>query len=551
MKITLAQLNPTIGDIDGNIKLLKAAILRANRDKSDLIIFSELFVTGYPPRDLLEKIDFVNKTRKSLQTIITLSKQYPRLGILVGTITPTKLNQGNKLYNSAILLLNGKILGQENKALLPNYDVFDEERYFESDPRIKIINFKQEKLGVSVCEDMWNYYDPTLKHYKIDPIDKLVKRGATILINLSGSPFFIGKERLRYQIIIHHAKKYHLPFIYVNQVGANDELVFDGHSIAVNQNGEVIAALPGFVSKISTIDLKTKIIKKINYQPEADIKSAYEALVLGIKDYFRKTGYHKAILGLSGGIDSALTCCLAAAALGKKNVLGITMPSMFSSKGSVNYSEKLAKNLGVTIKTIPIKKIYDSYLAELKPHFANKPFDTTEENIQARIRGHILMAMSNKFNYLLLSTGNKSEMAVGYCTLYGDMSGGLSAISDVPKTMVYKIAEYINRHKEIIPIETIKIPPSAELRPNQKDQDSLPPYEILDKILELYVDRNCTYQEMINYGLDPATIKWVINKVNRNEYKRKQAAPGIKITSKAFGVGRRMPIAAKYDFLKY
>ncbi len=600
MRITLAQLDPTVGDLKGNIKLMEKTLSKARRHGADLVIFSELFIAGYPPRDLLDLPPFIKATQRATDQVLKISTKFKNIGILFGNIVQEK----NHIYNTAILVANGQIIGQQHKTLLPAYDVFDEARYFTPANFIQPIPFKNEILGISVCEDMWNNANDIglVKHYDINPISVLAKKGATILINISASPFYINKDKLRYEIIKNYTKKYHLPFIYVNQVGGNDELIFDGKSMAINQHGQLKEYLPGFEEKIITIDSKklnetprsnlrgikrnspkppallrpsppagrqglkgfsappfpqrtaehsTTENRKLPFSPQDKIAGVYQAITLGLKDYFHKTGYRQAVLGLSGGIDSAVTACLAVQALGKKNVLGITMPSMFSSKGSINYSEKLAKNLGIKIKTIPIKKIYDSYLAELKPHFADKPFDITEENIQARIRGNILMAISNKHGSLVLSTGNKSEMAVGYCTLYGDMSGGLSVISDVPKTMVYELARYINRKKEIIPKETIKIAPSAELRPNQKDQDSLPPYNILDGILNLYVDYGLSAKEIAKHGYNLKTVERIIGKINQNEYKRKQAAPGLKITLKAFGVGRRMPIAAKYDFLKY
>jgi len=546
MKITIAQLNPTIGDFDGNLKLLIGAMEKARKDKSDLVVFSEMFITGYPPRDLLEYKEFISKAQDVLKKIENISKKYPQLGVLVGTVTPTNQTQGNKLYNSAILIQNGKIIGQQHKTLLPTYDVFDEDRYFASNQNIEVMPFKDEILGVSICEDMWNVNEATLKkHYLTDPVAVLAEQGATLLINLSASPFNIGKNKIRYEIIKNHIQKHHLPFIFVNQIGGNDELIFDGKSMAFDKKAKLIDMLPAFKEQVKTIDLRTK--KRKDFTAENEITSVHEALVLGLKDYLHKIGFKKIVLGLSGGIDSAVTCCLAVEALGKENVLGITMPSMYSSKGSIDYSKKLAKNLGIKIKNIPITNIYNVYLKELKKHFNRKAADTTEENIQARIRGNILMALSNKFGSLVLSTGNKSELAVGYCTLYGDMSGGLSVISDLPKTIVYKLADHINKNRRIIPRETINVAPSAELRPNQKDQDTLPPYKILDAILELYVDKNSSTAEIIKKGFNPQTVKWIIKAINRNEYKRKQAAPGLKITTKAFGVGRRMPIVAKYD----
>ncbi|MCD6471158.1 NAD+ synthase [bacterium] len=546
MKISIAQLDPIIGDIVGNVQKIKETLKTVKEKKSDLVIFSEMFITGYPPRDLLQKKKFIQDIQWANNEVTKISKKFSKIGILFGTVLPTNNSRGNGLYNSALLVQNGKVIGRVYKTLLPTYDVFDETRYFDSSPKVDIIPFKNEILGISICEDMWNVSNLSLKkYYKIDPISVLAKKGATILINLSASPFNIGKEKIRYEIITCHSKKYHLPFVYVNQVGGNDELIFDGKSMVVDKNGNLIDILPGFREKIKTINLNKKLkIKK--FIAQEDIASVYEALVLGVRDYFKKCGFKKAVIGLSGGIDSAVTSCLAVAALGRRNVLAITMPSMYSSKGSVEFSKKLARNLGIEIKKVPIEKIYYSYLNELKKYFQNRPFDVTEENIQARIRGNILMAFSNKFGYLVLSTGNKSELAVGYCTLYGDMSGGLSVISDVPKTMVYKLADYINRKKEIIPKEVIKAAPSAELKPGQRDQDTLPPYNILDQILELYLDKNYSSKEIIRKGFNQKIVNWIIHRVNKSEYKRRQAAPGLKVTTKAFGSGRRMPIAAKY-----
>jgi len=543
MKVTIAQMNPTVGDIKGNMKKMEDVL---SKTSSDLIIFPELYITGYPPRDLLERREFIKKVQKANHEVTLLSKKYPERGILFGTVLPNKNEYGKGLYNSAVLVYNGKILIEEHKSLLPTYDVFDEARYFDPSSEISTVSFKNEILGISICEDAWNDPDLWLKrNYRIDPIEILVKKGATLLINISASPFSMGKDEIRYRIIRNHALKHKKRFIFVNQVGGNDELIFDGKSMYIDENGNLIDILPSFEEFIKTIDLGLK--NPVPFTPEERISSVYRALVLGLRDYMRKCGFKKAVLGLSGGIDSAVTCCIAVEAMGSENVLGVSMPSEYSSEGSVKDSKKLAENLGIEFKIIPITPIFRSYLSTLKEHFEGRKEDVTEENIQARIRGNILMALSNKFGYLVLSTGNKSELAVGYCTLYGDMSGGLAVISDVPKTMVYELAYYINRESEIIPEEIIKKPPSAELRPDQLDQDTLPPYDILDRILHLYLDQYCTYEEIVKEGLDPETVRWVINAVNRNEYKRRQAVPGLKVTTKAFGAGRRMPIAAVYE----
>jgi NAD+ synthase (glutamine-hydrolysing) len=547
MKITIAQLNPVVGDMPGNLKKIVNTLYLCGKDSTDLVVFPELVITGYPPRDLLERPWFIDRSRKAIEELIGISKEYPQIGIIIGAPLPTEKDTGRGLHNSALLIHRGKILLSQHKSLLPTYDVFDEARYFDSGMANRVVRFKGEKLGISICEDAWN--DPQLwlrRQYPYDPVEVLARRGATVLINISASPFYLGKDEIRYRIIRNHAKKHGIPFLFVNQVGGNDELIFDGRSLCMDKTGRIIEAFPSFEEHIQTVDI-SKTGKSLRYKPQGKMESLHQALILGIRDYFKKCGFSKAVLGLSGGIDSAVACCLAQEALGSQNVLGISMPGPYSSKGSVEDSRKLAQNLGVQFRVVPISSIYSSYLDALKEQFKGKEFDITEENIQARVRGNILMAFSNKFSYLVLSTGNKSELAVGYCTLYGDMSGGLAVISDVPKTMVYHLAEYLNRDSEVIPKETIKKPPSAELKPNQRDQDTLPPYEVLDQILDLYLDKGYSYQQIVKQNFDPDMVKWVLRAVNANEYKRRQAVPGLKVTSKAFGMGRRMPIAAKYD----
>jgi NAD+ synthase (glutamine-hydrolysing) len=549
MKITLAQLNPVVGDLSGNLSKLANALAQASKDSSDLLVLSELFLVGYPPKDLLERRWFIQRVKETIDKSVRMSKDYPETGILFGAPMPTGKEIGKGLYNSALLAHQGKIISVHHKSLLPTYDVFDETRYFDPASELSIISFKGEKLGISVCEDAWN--DPQLwprgRFYARDPISELASKGASLFVNISASPFEMGKEKIRYRLIRSHAQRHKIPFVFVNQIGGNDELVFDGRSLCVDLNGEPMVVFPSFEEKVQTFDMKKSGTPEL-YSPQGEIESVYQALVLGVRDYMRKCGFSRAVIGLSGGIDSALVCCLAKEALGGKNVLGISMPSPFSSKGSVEDSRKLAEIIGIQFKVLPISEIYDSYLESLKEHFQGREFDNTEENIQARIRGNILMAFSNKFGYLVLSTGNKSELAVGYCTLYGDMSGGLSVLSDVPKTIVYELANYINRESEIIPKQIIRKLPSAELKPDQVDQDTLPPYPILDKILQKYIEEESSPEEIIGMGFDPETVKWVVRTVEQNEYKRSQAAPGLKVTSKAFGVGRRMPIAAKHDF---
>jgi NAD+ synthase (glutamine-hydrolysing) len=546
MKITIAQLNPTIGDIQENLKKLVDELSRVDRSP-DIIVFSELFLTGYPPRDLLERSDFIAKIKVAIEELLQISKRYPEQGLVIGTPTSTGKRTGKGLYNTALLIQNGKILGAQHKYLLPTYDVFDESRYFEPAPETNVIPFKDYVLGLSICEDMWNVPDlwPE-RRYTFDPINLLVEKGATIIINLSASPFFAGKEEVRYRLIQNHIKKHKIAFVYVNQVGGNDELIFDGRSMCFNSRGEVLEVFPAFREEVKTIEIN-KIGEKDIYTPQDKIESIYNALVLGIRDYMRKCGFSKAIVALSGGIDSAVTCCLAKEAIGNKNVLALSMPSSFSSKESEEYARRLSDNLDIEFKIIAISPIYSSYLKSLRQNLniKNKEIDISLENIQARIRGNILMAFSNKYGYLVLSTGNKSELAVGYCTLYGDMTGGLAVISDVPKTTVYELAKYINRKSEIIPLEIIERPPSAELKPNQRDQDTLPPYEILDRILYYYIEEGYSEEEIIKLNFDPKIVRWVITAVNRNEYKRRQAPPGLKVTTKAFGSGRRMPIASK------
>lgn len=562
MKITIAQLNPTIGDTPGNLQKLAEGLRIAKEDDSDLLVLSELYLVGYPPRDLLERKWFIDRAKDAIVDLLALSTKFPDIGILVGCPTETGKPTGRGLYNSALLIQDGEILFTQHKSLLPTYDVFDEGRYFEPVPAtikyegdtlipgIKVFKYKGETLGISICEDAWN--DPELwdkRLYDFDPIEALANKGATLLINISASPYDVGKDTVRFRIVSNHASKHKLPFIFVNQVGANDELIFDGVSICVDRDGNPFEIFPPFVEKIQTVDTETRGVRE-PYIPDGQIASSHDALVLGIRDYFKKCGFSKALVGLSGGIDSAVTIALAVSALGPENCMGITMPSPYSSKISAELSEVLASNLGIRFEDIPISDVYESFKGSLKGVLEiDDPgkIDVTLENIQARTRGTMLMAVSNKHGYMVLATGNKSELAVGYCTLYGDMVGGICVLADVPKTMVYEIADYINREKEIIPLDIIKRAPSAELRPNQKDQDILPPYPVLDEILELYIDNGRSIEEIIGSGIDEKTVRWVVRAVRRNEYKRRQAAPGLKITSKAFGLGRRMAIAARYE----
>lgn len=547
MKITLAQLNPTIGDIRGNLAKVTQTLSQCRKDSPDLVVFPELFLVGYPPRDLLERPSFIARTDESIRELFEVSQKYPQTGIIVGAPQPGQLSTGKGLHNSALLIYQGRLLFAQHKSLLPTYDVFDEARYFDPAVDDPVVEFKDKTLGISICEDAWN--DPALWHrptYSYDPIEVLAEKGADLIINIAASPFHRGKEKLRYDIVRSHATKHRIPFLFVNQVGANDELIFDGRSICLDGAGDLMAVLPPFVEQVETITVNGTGIGD-PYVPQDEIASVYQALVLGVRDYMDKCGFSSAILGLSGGIDSAVTCCIAVEAIGAANIVAVTMPGPYSSTGSIEDSRKLVENLGIRFEVIPISPAYEAYIKSLQDHFKGREPDITEENFQARIRGNILMALSNKFGHLVLSTGNKSELAVGYCTLYGDMSGGLSVIADVPKTMVYELAHYINRDSIIIPQEIVNKPPSAELRENQTDQDTLPPYEVLDEILHYYVDEHYSMADLLQHNFDPETVKWVIRTVDRNEYKRRQAVPGLKVTSKAFGMGRRMPIAAKFE----
>ncbi|MDI6638963.1 MAG: NAD+ synthase [Bacillota bacterium] len=552
MKVCIAQLNPTVGDIEGNKRRLIETLAHLDaggriRADVDLVVFPELFLVGYPPRDLLEREWFVEACERAVDEIRRASVRFPGMGVLFGAPLQSTTPSGKGLHNCAVLVCGGELVAVQAKSLLPTYDVFDEARYFDPALEIKPVPFKGEMLGISVCEDAWNDPDfwPKRRMYDLDPIEVLARAGATLHVNISASPFHAGKDAQRYRLISNHARRHGAPFLYVNQVGANDELIFDGRSLAVDAAGRPIAVCPAFTEHVQEVDMSAPGAAA-PYTPQDTVESVHDALVLGVRDYMRKTGFTRAVVGLSGGIDSALTCCIAVRALGAENVLGISMPSPYSSRGSVEDSRKLAENLGIEFKVIPISSIYASYLDALAPHFAGAEPDITEENIQARIRGNILMAFSNKFGHLVLSTGNKSELAVGYCTLYGDMSGGLAVLADVPKTMVYELARYVNRESEVIPEAIIRKAPSAELRPNQTDQDTLPPYEVLDAILHGYIEEGESPEDLVRRGFPTETVEWVVRAVRRNEYKRRQAAPGLKVTSKAFGVGRRMPIAARY-----
>ena len=544
MRFALAQINPLVGDLVGNSEKIRKFCMKSRELNPDLIIFSELSLVGYPPRDLLIKSDFLLDVQKEIDKLVEYTKTLGKTAILFGAPVEKQVGGVNKLFNCAILAQGGEILFEKKKSLLPTYDVFDEVRYFEASSENDVFEICGEKLGITVCEDAWgqcqNEYGIC---YGTDPVKELCDKGASIIINLSASPFQIGKDEIRYNIFSSHCKKYSVPFVFLNQVGGNDELIFDGNSMILDSKGDVVDCAKSFSEDLILFDSGIQNTSK-KFTPTIMVESAYNSLVLGVSDYIRKTGFQSAVIGLSGGIDSAVVACIARDALGEKNVLGITMPGPFSSKGSIVDSKKLADNLGIQFLKKPITNIFELYESSLE-----KDFDVEgvcRENIQARIRGNILMAFSNKFGHILLSTGNKSELAVGYCTLYGDMSGGLSVISDVPKTLVYEIADFINRSAEVIPKEIIDKEPSAELSPNQKDSDSLPNYGVLDSILHGLIDENKSLAELVELGFDKEIVRWVSTALKRTEFKRRQAPPGLKITSIAFGFGRRMPIAAKY-----
>jgi NAD+ synthase/NAD+ synthase (glutamine-hydrolysing) len=540
LRVALLQINPTAGDIDGNSALISRGVLAAQARGADLVVTPELALMGYLPRDLLMNQGFV---RRSCLTLTRLAAELAGAPpVLVGVATPNPSDVGRPLFNSAVLLKGGSVASAFHKSLLPTYDVFDEDRYFEPFPAPQILELDGWRLGISICEDVWNDRDFwKRRRYHRDPIEALAQSGAQAIINLSASPFTVGKHNLRESMLGHMAGKYRLPVVIVNQVGGNDDLIFDGRSAAFDPSGKVFARAEGFREDLVVADLAagTGTIGEDDFTPEAEI---WNALVLGVRDYARKTRFRQVLLGLSGGIDSALTAAIAAEAVGAENVLGAMMPSCYSSPGSIDDSLELARNLGIQTCTLPISSIMQGYEGVLTDSFRGYSADVTEENIQSRIRGNLLMALSNKYGSLLLTTGNKSEMSVGYCTLYGDMNGGLAVIADLPKMMVYRVSRWLNLRNAAIPEAILTKAPSAELRPGQTDQDSLPPYELLDQILELHVEQCQSAEEIIAQGFDDPTVRRVLRLVRMAEFKRKQAAPVLKVTSRAFGTGWRMPI---------
>ena len=546
MKIALIQTNPVIGDFARNTALITARLTEAKEAGCELAILPELAISGYPPQDLLERAAFLADHQRAVNELVASTHG---IGVICGALTPHQDRAtGKPLHNSAILFADGEILFTAHKRLLPTYDVFDESRYFEPAQKSKTFSFRGLRLGITICEDIWNDKDIfTRQLYDCDPVAELVNDPAgqpELLINIAASPFQIGKAAMRRQIFETLCHKYKTPFCYVNQAGGQDSLLFDGNSLALDANGNELGHGDSFSEDMIVID--TEATPSQAAPPTNETTTLLAALIMGTRDYVHKCGFKKGLLGLSGGIDSALTAVIAARALGPENVLGVALPSPYTSQASIDDARQLAENLGIDFELVPITDVFEAHKKTLGPLFGDRPEDVTEQNIQARIRGNLLMALSNKFGHLLLSTGNKSEMAVGYCTLYGDMSGGLAVISDVPKGLVYELSRHINREEEIIPWNTIERAPSAELAPDQVDQDDLPPYEILDQIITAYLEEHRSFDEIVGMGFEAAAVADIIRRIRINEYKRKQAPMGLKVTSKAFGPGRRYPTAQNY-----
>ncbi len=545
MKIALAQINPTVGDFCGNARKILEFTQRAEQGSADLVLFPELSVCGYPPADLLEKPAFIARAGQVVQEIATKTAS-SRTAIICGYVTPAHHGSGKHVMNSAALLRNGHIEFVQSKMLLPFYDVFDEQRYFAPAHKQRLVALGGEHVALTICEDAWNdksFWENRL--YSIDPVEELMRAGGSIILNISASPYWRDKRQTRREMLAAIARHHGKPVLMVNQVGGNDSLIFDGSSIALGRDGGVIAQAASFEEDLIFIDSET-LTGDLHRTAEDEDEAIFRALVLGTRDYVRKCGFSRVIVALSGGIDSALVAAIAVEALGAENVLGIGMPSPYSSTGSIDDSRHLAENLGIRFEIIPISGLFEQYNEALAPMFAGLQPDITEENIQSRIRGSLVMALSNKFNSLVLTTGNKSEMSTGYCTLYGDMVGALAVIGDVVKTEVYALCRHLNREREVIPVSIIEKAPSAELRPGQKDTDSLPPYEVLDPIIEAYVERYETPEHIsAALGADIELVRRVVKLVERSEYKRQQAAPVLKVTTKAFGMGRRFPIAVK------
>lgn len=543
MKIALAQLNYLVGDFDGNVAKMIAKIREARADAVDLIVFGELSICGYPPRDFLEFDDFIRKTSEGLDRLAEAAHD---IGVILGAPSVNPVAEGKDLFNSAFVLYNGEVVHRSDKALLPTYDVFDEYRYFEPATEFQVFEFRGQRIALTICEDIWNIGNEN-PLYRTCPMDVLINQDPDLMINISASPFHAGHEQERIDVVVENALRYNLPCFYVNNVGAQTELIFDGGSLVIASEGRVHDELPYFqeevrsytVAEVESSELAVSLAKE-------KMSQIHDALILGIRDYFGKLGFTKAILGLSGGIDSAVTAALAARALGPENVRVVLMPSRYSSDHSIADAQKLAETMGMPFDIIPIESTFAAFEQTLAPQFAEVEANVTEENIQARCRAVILMALSNKFGHILLNTSNKSESAVGYGTLYGDMCGGLSVIGDLYKTEVYELAHFINQEKEVIPVNSITKPPSAELRPDQKDSDSLPDYDILDEILYLYIEQEMGPREIIAKGHDEALVKRILRLVNMNEFKRFQTPPVLRVSQKAFGMGRRLPIVGRY-----
>ena len=545
MKIALGQINPKVGDFTGNAAKIIEFSHRAKSEGAELIIFPELSVCGYPARDMVERAAFVVRNREVIDQI---AEATPDIAVICGFVSQADAESDKLVKNSAALLAGGKVQFEQSKMLLPNYDIFDEQRNFASAKKQELFTFGRLNLAITICEDAWN--DKSFwphRRYTIDPVDMLAREGANLIINISASPFQLGKPQVREEMLRAIAVRTRMPVVLVNQIGGNDSVVFDGSSMVLGPDGKTLARAKSFEEDLIFFDTTT-MTGDIHEQVTGREASAYAALMLGTRDYVRKCGFSKVVLGLSGGIDSALVAAVAVDALGKENVMGVGMPGPYSSQGSLDDARELATNLGIRFEVIPISQMFDSFRSTMSGVFTGMREDLTEENMQSRIRGNILMAISNKMNALVLTTGNKSEYAVGYCTLYGDMAGALAVISDVPKTMVYQLSHYVNSRGPVIPKGSIEKPPSAELRPNQKDADSLPPYEVLDRILEDYVEDLKTVKEIAQErGIDKKIVLKLVRMIEQSEYKRQQAAIGLKITEKAFGVGRRFPVAAKYE----
>jgi NAD+ synthase/NAD+ synthase (glutamine-hydrolysing) len=548
MRIALAQINSTVGDLEGNTARIIRIAREAAERGAEIVVFPELAINGYPPRDLVEKQSFLERTEEHLERLAAETAGIDA-AIVCGYVGRSNTSTGKRATNSAAVIERGRIVFTQTKMLLPTYDVFDEARYFVPGEREFLFGFRGGQVALTICEDAWNdkqFWERRL--YRQDPVEELAQAGAGILISINASPYHMGKRELRREVFANTARRFKLPLVYVNQVGGNDSLIFDGSSFAMDADARVVASCASFREDLVIADIANGTGEQHADLPD-ECEAVYEALVLGTRDYLHKCGFERALIGLSGGIDSTLTAAIAADAVGRENVLGVGMPGPYSSEGSLTDARALAENLGIRFEVVGIGGVFDKYLEALDPLFTGCPRDVTEENLQARIRGAVLMAISNKWGYLVLTTGNKSELAVGYCTLYGDMCGGLAVISDVPKTLVYKLSRVANRrHPGAIPESVFEKPPSAELRPNQTDQDTLPPYDVLDQVLRCYVEEYESPRQIAEkLSLPLAFVKGIVNTVDRNEYKRQQAAPGLKVTTKAFGIGRRFPIAQRFS----